>query len=167
MVNTALTAIFDTLSGNIAETGATSPVALDGTDIFALRQATPACSARRSRSRSTTISSARQPPATSDFVADNTSGSNPTMSGSGNLIRNNFPGISGAAGFSGDIASSADPLLSALGVNGGPTETMALMSTSPAEGAGNPVDYPGTSGVISADQRGYARIPIPMPVRLN
>ncbi len=44
--------------------------------------------------------------------------------------------------------------LGALGNNGGPTQTMALLPGSPAIGAGVVTDYPGTTTPITTDQRG-------------
>ncbi len=70
-------------------------------------------------------------------------------SGVGNLIGTQ-------TGFSGTIVSTANPLLAALADNGGPTETMALESASPAINTGNTAAASG----LTTDQRGpgYARI---------
>ncbi len=79
-----------------------------------------------------------------DFVASGAS-----TSGVGNLIGTQI-------GFSGTIVSTANPLLAALADNGGPTETMALESASPAINTGNTAAASG----LTTDQRGpgYARI---------
>ena len=77
----------------------------------------------------------------SDFVANGAS-----TSGVGNLIRTQ-------TGFSGAIVSTANPLLAALAKNGGPTETMALQSASPAINTGNSA----AASSLTADQRGDAR----------
>jgi hypothetical protein len=52
-----------------------------------------------------------------------------------------------------------NPLLGPLHDNGGPTATMALRPGSPAIDAGNPsgCTYPGTSSVLTRDQRGLTR----------
>jgi hypothetical protein len=54
-----------------------------------------------------------------------------TAAGLRNLIR-------GAIGFTGEIVSTADPLLAPLADNGGPTRTRALAFNSPAVDAGSP-----------------------------
>ncbi len=63
-------------------------------------------------------------------------------------------------GFAGDLVGTAtsaiDPVLGALGHNGGPTETLALLSGSPAIGAGGAADCE-ASPVNDRDQRGHAR----------
>ena len=55
------------------------------------------------------------------------------------------------------IIVGASPLLEPLASNGGPTETMALQTGSPAIGAGATFDLPGTSTPITTDQRGDGR----------
>src|SRR5262249_7202074 len=67
-----------------------------------------------------------------------------TTAGSGNLIR-------GQSGFAGGIVSTANPLLGPLQYNGGPTQTLALSTGSPAINAGAAAGAPGL------DQRGYSR----------
>jgi predicted outer membrane repeat protein len=58
---------------------------------------------------------------------------------------------------SGDL-NGANPLLGALGNNGGPTQTMALQSGSPALDAGNPAGCRDFSGnLLKTDQRGAPR----------
>ena len=49
------------------------------------------------------------------------------------------------------MATPLNPLLASLGNNGGPTPTMALLSGSPAIGAGASING------ITTDQRGFAR----------
>ena len=67
-----------------------------------------------------------------------------TLSGSNNLIREtNVAGMG--------IISTADPMLSALAYNGGPTQTMALQADSPAIDAGG-------ATTLTTDQRGYSRV---------
>ncbi len=95
---------------------------------------------------------------TDTIVAGNTNPSGASdvggnVSGSYNLIGTG--GSGGLAnGVDGNIVGVANPLLSALGNNGGPTQTMALLAGSPALGAGVIADYPGTSTPITTDQRG-------------
>jgi hypothetical protein len=54
----------------------------------------------------------------------------------------------------GVITVTANPNLGPLASNGGPTQTMALTTSSPAFGAGNP----GVSGLPAGDQRGLPRL---------
>ena len=68
-----------------------------------------------------------------------------TSSGVGNLVQSQ-------SGFSGQIVSTANPNLTALGNYGGPTETMALKAGSPAIGAGN--NAAATAAGLTTDQRG-------------
>ncbi len=76
---------------------------------------------------------------------------NGTVSGSYNLIGDGS-GISGGTGnLLGTPSDPIDPLLTALGEYGGPTETMALLPGSPAIGAGTAAGAPPT------DQRGLPR----------
>ncbi len=82
--------------------------------------------------------------AVSDFVADSSGGGSVTSSGAGNLIRT-------AVNFGGTIVSTANPGLGALASNGGPTQTMALATNSPAINAGS------GSGAPATDQRGKLR----------
>jgi hypothetical protein len=83
----------------------------------------------------------------SDFVGNAiNSGANAT-SGVGNLIRTQ-------TGFAGTIVSTADPQLGSLANNGGPTQTQAITTSSPAFNAG---DNTAASG-LTTDQRGFARL---------
>lgn len=87
----------------------------------------------------------------SDFVGQARNGGPNTTSGAGNLIRI-------AEGFAGTVVSSADPQLTALASNGGPTQTLALLDGSPAIDAGDntlAVDKAGSP--LAIDQRGLAR----------
>ncbi len=69
-----------------------------------------------------------------------------TVTGSNNLVGKDSAGL--VNGQEGNIVGVTDPVLSALGHYGGPTETMALLPGSPAIGTGTL-----TSGITS-DQRG-------------
>jgi hypothetical protein len=54
--------------------------------------------------------------------------------------------------------NNTDPMLGPLQNNGGPTQTMALPSGSPAIDAGNPSGCKDGSGhLLTTDQRGYPR----------
>ena len=85
------------------------------------------------------------------IVAANTSDISGAVSGSYNLI-----GTGGSGGLidgvDGNIVGVADPLLAPLGDYGGPTQTMALLTGSPAINAGTGI------GVPTTDQRGFGRI---------
>lgn len=94
------------------------------------------------------------------IVAGNTgSASNPTdVSGPIFSLGNNLIGVANNQGavflpsdLVGTTANPIDPKLGPLGNNGGPTPTMALLSGSPALGAGSSANAPAT------DQRGDAR----------
>ncbi|HUY31679.1 MAG TPA: DUF4214 domain-containing protein [Pirellulales bacterium] len=84
-----------------------------------------------------------------DFTGGTTSagGSVNTTSGVGNLLMQQ-------TGFAGTIVSTQDHGLSALAANGGPTETMAIDSTSAAYHAGNAAAALG----LATDQRGAPRL---------
>ncbi len=96
------------------------------------------------------------------IVAGNTASSRPdlsgTLAGSGyNLIGN----TTGASGFAATDLLNVDPLLGPLLDNGGPTQTHALLSGSPAINAGEPA-APTSLTFPKWDQRGagFARIAV-------
>ena len=79
-----------------------------------------------------------------DFVGQTINDGTSTTAGTNNLIGSQV-------GFAGGIFTSADPNLGALANNGGPTQTMALLSGSPALDSGiNPLG-------LTADQLGSPR----------
>jgi hypothetical protein len=97
------------------------------------------------------------------LIARNTAATDPDVSGpiassDSDLIGDNGTGSSGLTnGAHGDQVGGnglpvIDPQLGALQKNGGPTQTMALATTSPAVNAGDAAGAPAT------DQRGYARV---------
>ncbi|HEV7927055.1 MAG TPA: choice-of-anchor Q domain-containing protein [Verrucomicrobiae bacterium] len=82
----------------------------------------------------------------SDYFSTNVSDVTNNMDlGTNNLIQVNN-------GFQGGIVSTADPRLTPLQDNGGPTWTHALLNQSPAIDAGDNI------GVAATDQRGYPRV---------
>ena len=83
--------------------------------------------------------------AVSDFVGATINGGTSTSSGVGDLIRT-------AINFGGTIVSNADPQLSPLASNGGPTQTMAIAFTSPALNGGDTTIA--TRAGLTDDQRG-------------
>ncbi|MGA2750420.1 MAG: choice-of-anchor Q domain-containing protein [Verrucomicrobiota bacterium] len=83
--------------------------------------------------------------AASDYLSTNLYASTNMDLGNNNLIQVNN-------GFSGGLVSTADPRLTPLQNNGGPTWTHALLNGSPAIDAGDNTALPAT------DQRGYPRI---------
>ncbi len=87
--------------------------------------------------------------AVNDFTGNTIKGGTSTTSGVGDLIRT-------ASGFSGTVVSTADPMLGPLQNNGGPTQTMSILFSSPAFDAGNNAAAAG----LTTDQRGpgFARI---------
>ena len=99
------------------------------------------------------------------IVAGNTSSSGPNCSGNNTSLGYNLIGdttgciyIPATGDLVGDGASPVDPKLSPLADSGGPTQTHALLSGSPAIDAGNPAG-PGSGGNAcpATDQRGVAR----------
>jgi CSLREA domain-containing protein len=100
------------------------------------------------------------------ILANNQLGTNPnnihdcagTLTSQGyNLIRIAPPGECNVAPVTGDIFFS-DPLLGPLQNNGGPTQTHALASNSPAINAGNPGGCGDNFGaLLTTDQRGFPR----------
>jgi CSLREA domain-containing protein len=86
------------------------------------------------------------------ILANNTGGNaNAALTSLGNNIDSD--GTAALAG-TGDL-SGVDPLLAALGANGGPTKTHALLAGSPA------IDPAGLSGAPPVDQRGAVRDGLP------
>jgi hypothetical protein len=86
------------------------------------------------------------------IVANNTSDMNPDVNGTFSSQGNNLVGnTSGAVGFGGSDVLNAALLLGPLQNNGGPTDTRALLSGSPAIDRGTNTSCPGT------DQRGVSR----------
>ena len=83
---------------------------------------------------------------TTDFsIGPNCDSTNSTTTDNGGNIDSGT-----SCGFGASSKSSTDPKLSALADNGGPTQTMALTSNSPA------IDY-ATANCPAGDQRGYVR----------
>jgi hypothetical protein len=81
----------------------------------------------------------------SDYLSTTLYGATNSDLGNNNLIQTN-------SGFAGGIVSTADPRLTPLQNNGGPTWTHALLNNSPAIDAGD------NSALPATDQRGYPRI---------
>jgi hypothetical protein len=100
---------------------------------------------------------------TNMIVAGNAAPSGPDVSGtvtSGghNLISktDGSTGFTAAGDQTGTIAAPLNPLLGPLASNGGPTQTFALLTSSPAINVGDPVACAATP-VSGKDQRGLAR----------
>ena len=89
------------------------------------------------------------------IVSGNTGSAGPDVFSIGAITSqgNNLIGnTTGGSGFAGSDLLDLNPLLVALGNNGGPTQTHALLPGSPAINAGT------NSGAPAADQRGIARV---------
>jgi hypothetical protein len=84
--------------------------------------------------------------AVTDFFGSTINSGTSTTNGVGDLIRTH-------SGFAGAIVSTADPQLAPPANNGGPTQTMAITTSSPAFNAG---DNAAASG-LTTDQRGFPR----------
>jgi hypothetical protein len=93
------------------------------------------------------------------IIAGNTADLSPdvfgVVSSTGHNLVGDGTGSSGWLGSDlvGTSSSPIDPRLTSLGDNGRPTQTMLLLSGSPARGAGDP-----TQVASSTDQRGFARV---------
>ena len=160
-MNGTLTATFVTFSDNTAKDGASN--AQDGTDIYVLSDDKGDTGVNGTHASVILIDDVlgQATSETSDFVAMNENGSTPTMLGEYDLISNNSPTLSGGTAFGGSHLSSGNPMLAGLASNGGPTQTMALLTGSQAIAAGVSADYPGTMTAITTDQRGAGRPPAP------
>ncbi|MFO0823891.1 MAG: choice-of-anchor Q domain-containing protein [Gemmataceae bacterium] len=132
-LNGSLTVLNATLSGNQASSG--------GRGIFSLADGT-------GQSSTVIINNSiigQGDTAGEDVTAQAINGGTSNTSGTNNLIRRQ-------SGFSGNIVSTANPMLSPSGNYGGPTQTLALLPGSPAIDVGN------SSGAPTTDQRGKARV---------
>lgn len=90
------------------------------------------------------------------IIANNNAPASPDLSGAfapNYTLVKNSAGATLAAG-SGNLATGTDPLLGALGINGGPTLSLLPAVGSPALNAGDP----GGAGLPATDQRGLPRI---------
>jgi len=86
-----------------------------------------------------------------NFGGDFANSGSGTATGSNDLIGDGSDGGAFTSSLRGTAASPVNPLLGPLAFNGGPTETMALLTGSPALGTGGSFDG------ITSDQRGYPR----------
>ena len=154
-VNGTLTATFVTFSGNTADDGEST--ALDSTDLYVLADGGE--TGVNGSSASVTLTDdilGQATSATGDFVASNiNSASLPAMSGQYDLISNNGPTLGGASGFAGasvsEVTTDVAPPLAGFGDNGGPTDTIPLVSPLPGIAVNG----------ITVDQRGVARLFVP------
>ena len=147
-LNGSLTATFVTFSGNTA--------AQDGTDVYVLSDSTDSGVNNGAAAANAALVNdilGQTANSVSDFTANSVAGgTTPTLTSSSNdVVSNNTPS-SGGVGLPGAAVVHSDPNLSALTDNGGPTETMALNSPSPAIGMGVAVNG------ITTDQRGVTRV---------
>lgn len=104
------------------------------------------------------------PRVTNSIIANNTAPTGPDCSGSldsNYILLGNGTRCNGPAASKGDLvgtqAAPINPLLSALGLNGGPTPTHALLANSPALNTGSPVAVGTGDACEAADQRGVGR----------
>jgi hypothetical protein len=152
--NGSLNALFVTFTANTAAQG--------GTDVFALSDSSNGGNSTSTGSGTVSVSLidsilGQSSASVSDFVANATAGASaPVLTGGYDLISNNAPtsgsGFAGANVF--EVISGVDPDLGSLGFNGGFTDTIPLLSGSPAIGAGTSATYYGTTNPINVDQRG-------------
>ena len=159
-INGSLSATFVTFSGNTAQDGAGN--ALDGTDVYVVTDSYSSGVRGDGTFDGTFVDDilGQSSAPTSDFASPD--GVN--LTAEYDLVTNNSPTEEDDPGLptSGPgMLIGVDPDLGALGSNGGPTPTMALLPNSPAIGAGIATDYPGTNTPITTDQRGDSRAATP------
>lgn len=104
------------------------------------------------------------PRATNTIIANNTAPTGPDCSGSldsNYILLGNGTRCNGPAAAKGDLvgtqAAPVNPLLGALGLNGGPTPTHALLANSPALNTGSPAAEGVGDACVATDQRGIGR----------
>ncbi len=104
------------------------------------------------------------PRATNSIFAGNTAPAGPDCAGSLDsnfILLGNGTRCNGPAAAKGDLvgtqAAPINPQLGALGLNGGPTPTHALLSGSPALNTGNPAAASSPDACQATDQRGVTR----------
>jgi hypothetical protein len=141
--NGTVTILFSSLSGNTAADGGRDVYNLsDGTGLTGTAHITDSI---LGQSGDATVT---------DFDSSTNNGGNaPVNNGSNDLMSN--PGTFPAAG----LVTGTDPMFATAqpAANGGPTNTLALQSGSPAIGKSAAADFPGTTTPISTDQRGLPR----------
>jgi hypothetical protein len=159
-INGALSATFITFSSNTAEDGDGN--ANDGTDVYVVTNSYNSGVKGDGTFDGTFVDDilGQSSAPTSDFASPD----GVDLTAEYDLVTNNSPTEDDDPGLptSGPgMLIGVDPDLGALGSNGGPTPTMALMPSSPALAAGITADFPGTQTPISTDQRGDARAATP------
>jgi Bacterial Ig-like domain (group 3)/IPT/TIG domain len=157
-LNGSLSATFVTFSSNTAEDGDGN--ANDGTDVYVVTNSySPGVHGDGTFDGTFVDDILGQSSApTSDFASPD--GVN--LTAEYDLVTNNSPTEDegddpGLPTTGPGMLTGVDPELGALGSNGGPTPTMALMPSSPALATGITADFPGTQTPITTDQRGDAR----------
>ncbi len=104
------------------------------------------------------------PRVTNSIIAGNTASAGPDCSGSldtNYILIGNVTRCNGPAAAKGDLVGTQvapiNPLLGALGFNGGPTPTHTLLTNSPALNTGSPAAVGTGDACEATDQRGVAR----------
>jgi hypothetical protein len=158
-VNGTSNATFDTFSGNTAVTNQNgSPV--DGTDVYVLTDTGSGIRGNGSFSGAFVDDILGQTSANTSDIAASSAGdaSAPILTASYDLISNNSPSSGTGLPASGPgMQIGVDPQVETMASNGGPTQTLALSSTSPAVATGITADFPGTTTPVTTDQRGFLR----------
>lgn len=142
----ALTAINSTVAQNSASSGQTGGIyqwIFDGTPAITLKNTIVAQNTDNGTAPDLRIIGGANVTVTHSLIGDNTGTGLTEGHGGGNLIGGPTNGL-------------IDPLLGALADNGGPTQTMELLTGSPAIDAGSAADAvdPNTSATLTSDQRG-------------
>ncbi len=151
-----LTAVDCTIAGNSASTSG-GGVNATSTTAVTLTACTITLNTATAGGGGLSVSNGTTTTLTDTIVAGNTSSGaasdiSGTVAGSYNLV-----GTGGAGGLTAsnkNLTGVSSPMLGVLGDYGGTTETIPLLPKSPAIGAGEIADYPGTMKSIDTDQRG-------------
>lgn len=161
----SLTVTQSTLSGNAvtATTGTSDGGAIASYSVLTVVDSTLAGNSAQAGTGAGIAAHSVSPSVTGTIVADNDGGNclldSTSMSGGGYNLENDQAGVCGFSAGNNDVVGG-EPVLGALADNGGPTQTMALLSGSPALDA-VPAGSAGCPalGVVGTDQRGagYAR----------
>jgi Bacterial Ig-like domain (group 3) len=147
ILDSTFSATFDTFSGDSVTNGDTS--AGNASEVYVLADGKGAV---YSATLVDDILGQSGDSAVDDFVAAAGDGKAPDLAGSSNDLVTNNP--TDGTGLTGSDIIGGNPMLGALANNGGPTQTMALQTGSPAIAAGITADFPGTDSPITTDQSG-------------
>jgi hypothetical protein len=145
--NGTVTVLNSTIAGNTAQDSAATPT--NGGGIYNL------CDTGGQTATLTLQNSILSDSSANNDVHNNQAAGTATATASApNIVESGIGNSGGALDSTGVIAS--DPALAALASNGGPTQTQAILNTSPAFNAGT--SSLATAGGLTLDQRGSTRV---------